>query len=125
MFKVDEKLTIHITRGDMGLIKLTAENGDEDYTFSVGDVVRLQVMDAKDCSTIVLRKDVTVDEETTEVNINLNHADTKIGSIINKPTVYWYEIELNPLGETQTLVGYDDTGAKQFILYPEGRDSND
>ena len=48
--------------------------------------------------------------------------DTKIGQVINKPIDYWYEIELNPEINPQTVIGYDNDGAKIFKLFPEGAD---
>ena len=36
---------------------------------------------------------------------------------MNKPVEYWYEIELN---NEHTVIGYDDNGAKIFMLFPEG-----
>lgn len=43
--------------------------------------------------------------------------------MVNKPTDFWYEVELNPDTAPQTIIGYDkETGAKIFRLYPEGGD---
>jgi hypothetical protein len=50
----------------------------------------------------------------------LSKEDTKIGKKVNKPVDYWYEVELNPDTYPQTIVGYDEDGAKIFKLYPEG-----
>ena len=112
---------INITRGDIGIISVSAKNeNDEDYTFQVGDIIRLGIFVAKNCNDNVLQKDVEVTEETTSVDIELNSADTTIGEIINKPATYWYEIQLNPDTNPQTIIGYDEAGAKLFVLYPEG-----
>jgi len=46
----------------------------------------------------------------------------KIGDVINKPTDYWYEIEINPETKPQTIIGYDENGEKILKLYPEGSD---
>jgi hypothetical protein len=73
----------------------------------------------------VLQKDTKVTSASTKVSISLLSADTKIGEYINKPTDYWYEIELNPDTAPQTIVGYDEDGAKVFRLYPEGREMNE
>jgi hypothetical protein len=37
---------------------------------------------------------------------------------------YWYEVELNPDEDCQTIVGYDEDGAKVLRLFPEGADVN-
>lgn len=122
MFKIDSNTKqINITRGDIGIISVSAKNeNDEDYTFQVGDIIRLGIFVAKNCNDNVLQKDVEVTEETTSVDIELNSTDTTIGEIINKPATYWYEIQLNPDTNPQTIIGYDETGAKLFVLYPEG-----
>lgn len=54
--------------------------------------------------------------------MSITSNETKIGNIINRPVIYWYEIVVNPDTNAQTIIGYDDGGAKEFILYPEGGD---
>lgn len=127
MFEIDTDKTIHLTRGDIATIEVSATDKDTDspYTFNEGDVVRLTVCEKGGYENVVLRKDVTVGEVTKTVDIDLNSEDTKIGEIINKPTKYWYEVELNPDTAPQTIVGHDEDGAKLFILYPEGGDANE
>lgn len=121
MFKVKEDLSIHITRGDIGLLEITAKNEDgSDYTFKVNDVIRLGIFEKKKFDSIKKQKDITVQEETTTVKISLNKEDTTIGDIINTPIDYWYEVQLNPETNPQTIIGYDENGAKIFRLYPEG-----
>lgn len=123
MFKIDNDKTIHLTRGNIASIDVTANNDDgTNYIFQAGDVVRLNVFKNKDCGCIELQKDVTVEAETETVEVNLTGEDTRIGELINKPSKYWYEIELNPDTNPQTIIGYDIDGAKLFILYPEGGD---
>lgn len=121
MFKVKKDLSIHITRGDIGLLEITAKNEDgSDYTFKVDDVIRLGIFEKKKFNSIKKQKDITVQEETTTVQIPLNKEDTTIGDIINTPVDYWYEVQLNPETNPQTIIGYDENGAKIFRLYPEG-----
>ena len=123
MFTISQDKTISITRGDVANIAVTSNYSDgSPYTFLKGDVVRFKVFKKKDCSSVVLTKIVEVSEETQSVIVRLDKADTKIGEVINKPVDYWYEVELNPETEPQTIVGYDDKGEKIFRLYPEGSD---
>lgn len=123
MLTIDAKNTIHITRGDIGAIEVTAmKSATEALTFRPGDIVRLNVFVKKKHEAVVLRKDVAVNYATEVVSIPLTKTDTKIGDIINIPEDYWYEIELNPDEAPQTLVGYDINGPKIFRLYPEGGD---
>lgn len=69
---------------------------------------------------IIMQKDLTVTEISTKVDFEFNKEDTTIGGIISKPVDYWYEIQLNPNSNPQTIVGYDEDGAKIFRIYPEG-----
>ena len=112
---------IMINRGDIGVLAVSTQDKDgNDHVFQPGDVLRLRVMTSNNCDEIVLQKDVTVEVESTEVDIRLYSDNTKIGDIINNPKNYWYEVELNPDTAPQTIIGYDDKGPKLFVLYPEG-----
>lgn len=128
MLEIDKKNRIHITRGDSGRIKVSAINKDgSKYVFQVGDVVRLGVYEANNYENKKLIKDVEVEEEGKEsVTIELSNEDTRIPSeIINEPVEYWYEIQLNPEENTQTIIGYDTKGPKIFKVYPEGKDEEE
>lgn len=122
MFRVNDDLSIYATRGDVGGLNVEATLGGEPYTFREGDVVRFKVFGKKDCENVVLQKDVLVEEDTTQAEILLEGHETKIGEVINKPVDYWYEVELNPETKPQTIIGYDEDGAKIFKLFPEGKD---
>jgi hypothetical protein len=122
MFRVNDDLSIYATRGDTGGFKVEATFCGVPYTFSSGDVVRFKAFGKKNCANVVLQKDVTVEEDTTQVAVFLHGDETKIGEVINKPVDYWYEVELNPETNPQTIIGYDEDGAKIFKLFPEGRD---
>lgn len=121
MFKVNEDGSIYVTRGDSGLIPVTAKNQDGgSYTFAVGDIVRFKVCRKKNCGDVVLYVKVDVQEANkTEVQVYLPSDKTKIGKVISKPTDYWYEVELVSNSSTQTIIGYDEDGAKIFRLFPE------
>ena len=120
MFYISDDLTINITRGDSALLSVSATISDTSYEFKPDDVIRLKVFARKDCSDVVLQKDITVTEATSAVEIALTSEETTIGEVISKPTDYWYEVELNPETKPQTIIGYDDNGAKVFKLFPEG-----
>ena len=119
MFKISEDLTIECTRGDAATFSVGANVNNTPYLFRVNDVVRFTVFGKKDCADVILQKDVKVTEEAELVEINLSGEDTKIGDVISKPVDYWYEVELNPETYPQTIIGYDEDGAKVFKLYPE------
>ena len=123
MIKIDEEKTIHITRGDIGTIVVTAQDENRnDYEFKTNDILRLKVMAKGNTENIVLKKDVKVLSNNTKVDIMLESQETRIGNYINKPVTYWYEIELNPSeNSTIIIIGYDEKGPKKFKLYPEGK----
>lgn len=122
MFQLNDDKSIYVTRGDIGHFAVTAVDDGEKYIFKAGDLVRIKVYGKKDASSVVLQKDFPVIEEAESVDIILTEKDTKIGEVISKPKDYWYEVELNPLSDPQTIIGYDEDGAKVFRVFPEGRD---
>lgn len=124
MYLVNDDLSIYATRGDIVAFAVSATDAETGapYEFQPGDVVRMKVYGKKDAETVVLQKDIAVTTKTDSVAIWLTEQDTKIGDVISKPTDYWYEIELNPDTNPQTIIGYDEDGAKVFKLFPEGRD---
>lgn len=120
MFVINEDKSIYITRGDTALIAVSAKIGGADYAFKQGDVVRFKVFAKKNCADVVLQKDFEAEAGAGAVEVSLTGDDTKIGEVISKPTDYWYEVELNPNTHPQTIIGYDEDGAKVFKLFPEG-----
>lgn len=126
MFVINEDKSIYLTRGDVAFFSVQAKTeSGEAYKFQPGDVVRFKVFEKKNCENVALSKDFGIEAETEEVEIYLEEKDTKIGDVISKPVTYWYEVELNPYTEPQTIVGYDEDGAKIFMLYPEGNEAED
>ena len=125
MFVINNDGSIYLTRGDIASIEISAKKSEtENYVFQVGDIVRFNVFEKKQCDNVVLQKDVEVQEESTSVTIILDRMDTKLGELIHKPKDYWYEVELNPETTPQTLVGYDADGPKILRLFPEGDDTH-
>ena len=120
MFVIKDDLSINITRGDAAEFSVGANIGATSYEFKTGDVVRFKVFGKKDCEEVVLQKDVEITTPTSAAKVSLTGQDTTIGQVISKPVEYWYEVELNPETHPQTIIGYDDNGAKVFKLYPEG-----
>ena len=124
MFILNDDKSIYVTRGDIVVMSVGAKDRVDGtpYTFKPGDLVRIKVSKKKKCNDVVLEKDFPVTDHTQEVQIYLSGEDTKFGDVINKPTDFWYEVELNPLSNPQTIIGYDEDGAKIFKLFPEGAD---
>lgn len=115
MFVANEDLSVFCTRGDYCEFPVK-------HDFKAGDVVRFKATRKKDCATVVIQRDFVVETDTDLFMITLSGDDTKIGEVISKPVDYWYEIELNPDTQPETIIAYDEKGAKIFRLYPEGKD---
>lgn len=118
---------IQINRGDSTTLKISAKDsaGDQ-YTFRIGEKVKFSLTERKNEENVIFAKTIDVDEESEYVNISLTSEDTKIGELINKPEIYWYEISVLTLNnEVQTIIGFDDNGPKEFVLNPEAGDLND
>lgn len=124
MYQINDDNSIYVTRGDIVLFNVSAENKvtKTPILFQAGDLVRIKVFGKKNCENVVLQKDFPVIAASERVEIYLDKNETKIGEVINKPTDYWYEIELNPLSDPQTIIGYIEDGPVLFRLFPEGRD---
>lgn len=112
MFKIDNEKTIHISRGDSFSLDVKANDGN--YTFQVGDVIKLRVYEKKGYEKEPeLEVSYTVATAGTTQTIGI--PQILFGEDINKPKTYWYEISVN---EDSTIVGYDEDGPKLFIVYP-------
>lgn len=103
---------ISINRGDRGTIKLINTHGN----FKIGDKIKFSIVEKDNYKNVVFQKIFTVIEESPEFYLTLTSENTRIGDIISKQVVYYYEIEFN--GD-QTLIGHDKTKGKKFILFPE------
>lgn len=111
---------IHINRGDRLLIDFSIENGKDKYIFKDGDKIKFSIYEKKGMDKPpILQKIFIPVVGSTSVEIDISGEDMKIGEMLNKQVEYWYEIELN---NDETIIGYDDEGAKKLILYPEGAD---
>ena len=115
MFIQNEDNSFYMTRGDDCEMIIH-------HMFSPGDVIRIKITKKKDCNSVLLQRDFTVEANMDTYVIWLSGADTKFDEVISKPTDYWYEIELNPDTAPETIVGYTEDGPAVFRLYPEGKD---
>ena len=79
MFVIDKDKTIHLTRGDVAQIEITAVDSlGNPYTFVEGEVVRFKVIERKDCNCVKMHKDVVVSSPSEKATIHLSSEDTKI-----------------------------------------------
>lgn len=118
MQKIDGT-TIELTRGDQLSFNLSLQLDDgTTYEFQNGDKIIFSVYNKKKMDEdALLKKTYIIDTPTEVIEITCTGEETKIGPYINKPVIYWYEIELN---DEFTVLGYDDDGPKVLKLYPEG-----
>ena len=123
MFKIDKDgTTLLVTRGDKGSVKVKKKISEGVFEpFYKDDVVSFSLKSNFGDSEPVLRKKVTVSENTDVVTFEFSKDDTTIGELISSPVKYQNDIAIN---DDLTILGYDDlTGPKYLKLFPEG--SND
>lgn len=134
MFSINkDDLSISVTRGDSILFDIEATQGDNGlYTFEVGDKVIFKVYEKKNASNVIIKAETVVEAPTQKVQISVSAQEMKDAiDVINKPLDFWYEVSLETTTETaqgqqksvQTIIGYDDDGAKIFRVFPEGEDA--
>jgi len=127
MYKIEGR-NIYITRGDACVISIKSSELNElgekvSHIFKQGDILSLGIYKENGYSKgPMFYKEITLDEDSEIVDFILTSEDTKFGKYINKPKNYWYEIQYN---KDQTILGYDESGPKLFVLYPEGDDSSE
>lgn len=131
-----ENNTIHITRGDVTTgefnrlavifpIYNSATGKEEKYKFKLDDKITFTSVKKKGYTQKpILQKEYTprqlgYTEETEVIEIPLTEEDTKKFPLLNKKATYWYEISLN---NNTTILGHDENGGKQIIVYPEADD---
>lgn len=86
------------------------------YQFQPGDNIKFNVYERKGYDkSPLLSKVITLLEPSDIVDIPLTEEDTSFGEIQNKPVTFWYDLTLN---DDQTIVCFNEDGAKEFIMYP-------
>lgn len=135
MVKIDEEdgETIYLTRGDTttGKFNRLAFNYEikdlrtgevELYEFQLTDKIAFIAMEKKGYSKKeIVRKEYTLEdlgytEPATSVEIPLTEEDTKKFPLKNKRRTYWYDLVLNDI---TTMTGFNETGGKKMIVFPE------
>lgn len=115
MFKFKNN-TFYVTRGDGGKITFSYKDGSNlpntDFIF------RVYEKNGFDSAPLINESAPTNGE--TSVTLELFSEHTSLGSIENEIVEYWYEMKLGP---ENTILGFDESGAKIFYLYPSGKDN--
>ena len=120
MFKFTNN-TFHVTRGDIGSITVKYNNGAvlNNSDISTDLIFKKYEKDELNASPKVY-KTTSVVPKATEVTLILDSDDTNaLPNPENGKEEYWYELKIGP---GKTVLGYDETGAKIFYLYPSGKD---
>ena len=94
---------------------------EENYVFQLTDKITFSVYEKKGYTKKpIFTKSYLVsslyNEPTESVEIPLTDTDTNKFELLNKKRKYWYDIVLN---DTTTILGFDEKGGKQLIVYPE------
>lgn len=109
---------IHINRGNRLLFDYTIDNNGSDYVFESEDIVTFSVYRKLEMDDEpVVNKNFAPEVGTTMVSIDIPNEEMRIGEPINQPEEYWYQIRLNE----DVVSGYNSSGPKKLILYPEGK----
>lgn len=86
------------------------------YEFQVDDKITFNIYERNGYDDEpLLSKDIIVESAADNIDIPLTEEEMTFGTIANKPITYWYDITLN---EDNTVVCYNEDGAKEFIQYP-------
>lgn len=116
MFKFQNN-TFHVTRGDRGSFTIAYRDGSnlpEGATVSFR-VYRREELDSD--PVIFLDDDIPANAKSFDIEVWAN--PEKFDNPENDREEYWYELKV---GLENTVLGYDETGAKIFYLYPTGKD---
>ena len=124
MLKINQDdMSISLTRGDSVAFDVQAKQGDSVYEYAESDIIHFRVSEAKDVGEELLAlsfRPIKGEDGKYSVQVQLDAEDTRnLGKAASKPVEYWYEVALENSAGEQTIIGYDEDGAKIFRLYPE------
>ena len=109
---------LKINRGNTLRFDYSILGGDTPYVFKEDDTIVFSVYESfgleNEPKLSVEFKPV---EGSTEITIEIPKDKMKFAPMLNIEKDYWYEITLNE----ETMLGFDDTGAKILTIYPEGK----
>jgi hypothetical protein len=117
MFKFTNN-TFHVTRGDSGSVTISYQDGS---VLPAGATLMFRVYEQNgfDSDPIIdLAQDL--EEGLTSYELVIDGEETsKFDNPAGEKEAYWYELKIGP---DNTVLGYDETGAKIFYVYPTGKD---
>lgn len=116
MFKFQNN-TFHVTRGDSGSITIAYKDGSV-----LPGTICFRVYGKDELnSEPLINKEIEIGSNITSYDLVIESNDTiaNMENPENGREEYWYELKIGP---TNTVLGYDEMGAKIFYLYPSGKD---
>jgi hypothetical protein len=117
MFKFKNN-AFHVTRGDSGTISIAYEDGSLLPSSTI--CFRVYEKDGFDSDPIInIEESLSGNAQFHSLYIDSSQT-MKFENPIGDKDEYWYELKLGP---DKTVLGYDETGAKIFYVYPTGKDS--
>ena len=115
MFKFTNN-TFHVTRGDSGSITIAYKDGSILPSSTI--LFRVYEKNGFDGDPI-LEQIGTPAGNTSSFVLDINSEKTmKFANPVGDKDEYWYELKIGP---DNTVLGYDETGAKRFYIYPSGK----
>ena len=116
MFKFTNN-TFHVTRGDSGSITIEYQDG---ATLPASTLLfRVYEQNGFDSDPIINIEE-NLPGDTTSFILDIPTSETqKFNNPEGEKDEYWYELKIGP---DNTVLGYDETGAKLFYVYPTGKD---
>lgn len=114
MFKFTNN-TFHVTNGDYGEITFKTKDGSKIGTLSFG-IYEKNSLDSE--PKYYFSDDLSGNNSDSFVLTIYKEDYIKFDNPENGKEEYWYELKINE----KTVLGYDETGAKIFYLYPTGKE---
>ena len=115
MYRIKDKTTIIVSRGDSFSINFRIKN----YTFKPDDKVKLSVFEKRsNFEESLMTKYAVIDTSRNIAVFSLLPEDTSFNEGSDRDETFWYEISVN--GD-QTVIGYDVADKikpKLFIIMP-------
>lgn len=116
MFKFTNN-TFHVTRGDKGSITIAYSDGSVLPACTL--MFRVYEQNGLDSDPIInIEQNLSGDTDSYVLDIDGSQT-IKFENPSKDKDEYWYELKLGP---DNTVLGYDETGAKLFYVYPTGKD---
>lgn len=116
MFKFTNN-TFHVTRGDSGSVTIEYQDGSNLPASTI--LFRVYEKDGLDAEPKINIEDNLPGDTNSYILEIPGYETMKLDNPVGEKDEYWYELKI---GLENTVLGYDETGAKLFYVYPTGKD---